>query len=146
MTKQSQTNQQCPPEKMKNPPMNVHLKARRENGRIEWDVDFKSPPDNGKVMIDLPNKSGAHDIVFHLVPTQGLNISFNTCDPIWVDENAQCPPPPGINSDQIGVEDCKDRKLTIRDANSGPGRDLTYQLNFVGVDPCDPVIRNGGNV
>lgn len=127
-----------------NPPMNIHVKARPEAGGIEWDVDFKGPPDRGKVTIDLPAESGGHDIVFHLVATQGLDISFNESDPIWVSEGQQCPPSSGINSTQISVSEIKDKKLTIHDKNNGPAVNLVYQLNFVGAPPCDPVIRNGG--
>jgi len=127
-----------------NPPMNIHVKARPETTGIEWDVDFKGPPAKGKVTIDLPPQSGDHDIVFHLVATEGLDIDFDTGDPIWVSETQQCPPQSGINSTQISIKDAKKNKLTINDANSGDPVTLTYQLNFVGAPPCDPVIRNGG--
>jgi hypothetical protein len=146
MSEQIHANDQLTQDK-RNPPMNVHVKARTTSGGgIEWDVGFKSPPDKGKVEIDLPPDSGKHDLVFHLVPTHGLDIEFDTADPIWVAEGGPCPPASGINSTQVGIVDRSDRKLTISDANSGDARILRYQLNFIGAGPCDPIIKNGGGI
>ena len=126
------------------PAVHLHAKAREAGCGIEWSLDFKNPPDNGsKAVVDLPKGSGGHDIVIRLIATQGLDIAFDTSDPIWVSEGNACPPPAGINSDQITLGPCSDTQLRIHDSNSRECV-LTYQLNFVGADPLDPMIRNGG--
>jgi len=124
-------------------PINVHVKARPEGGSIEWDVDFKSPPDPGKVKIELPRGAGPEEIVFHLVPTHGLDVEFNPDDPIWVSRGDRCPDQRGLDP-QISIAGTSARKLRIHNANSGAGCTLHYQLNFLGADPCDPIIINGG--
>lgn len=131
-----------------NPPINLFAKAKREGKGVAWDLGFQNPPEQSKARVDLPKKSGAHEIVFHLVATQGLDIRFDTADPIWVCETGQCPPPKGINTDQITILSCVANLLRIRDSNDGPERILTYQLNFVGEDasPLDPEIKNGGTM
>lgn len=143
MTQRNDANQQSQP-KVNNPPTNLHVRAREVNGQIEWDLDDKSPPDQGKISVDLLPDSGEHEIVIHLVATQGLKIDWKTSDPIWVSEGTACPPPEGICSDQIRDVTCVGNKLSFKDANDGAPRTLTYQLNFVGAGPCDPEIRNGG--
>lgn len=125
-------------------PINVHVKARPQNAPIEWDVDFKSPPDPGKVRIDLPRGSGPQDIVFHLVPTHGLDAQFDPNDPIWVSRGDSCPGQSGLDPQITVVGSTSANKLTIHNANSGPGCTLHYQLNFLGAEPCDPIIINGG--
>jgi hypothetical protein len=122
----------------------LHAKAREMNGVIEWSLDFANPPATGsKAEVRLGKGSGPHDIVFHLSATHGLNISFDNQNPIWVSEGTQCPPSPGVNSDQIEILDVAHRKLRIRDSNSRECT-LIYQLNFIGAEPLDPRIRNGG--
>jgi hypothetical protein len=123
----------------------LHAKARKAGTKVEWSLDFKNPPAKGsKAEVKLEKASGGHDIVIRLIPTQGLDIRFKTSDPIWVSEKSQCPPPPGVCTDQITIVDCDDNELRIHDCNNGLPRNLTYQLNFVGADGLDPMIRNGG--
>ncbi len=123
----------------------LHAKARKAGSKIEWSLGFKNPPAKGsKAEVKLEKASGGHDIVIRLIPTQGLDISFQTSDPIWVSEDSECPPPPGICTDQITIVDCIDNQLRIHDRNDGSPRSLTYQLNFIGADGLDPMIRNGG--
>jgi hypothetical protein len=63
---------------------------------------------------------------------------------VWLGKTTKCPPPSGNNCpDQIDRIDCESRKLTMHDTNSEECT-ITYQMNFVGADPCDPEIRNGG--
>ncbi len=123
----------------------LHAKARKAGENVDWSLDFKNPPANGsKAQVTLDKASGGCDIIIRLIPTQGLDIGFQTSDPIWVSEGSQCPPPPGIGTDQITIVDCTDNELRIHDLNDGPARDLTYQLNFIGANALDPMIRNGG--
>ena len=134
----------CPPTR---PKVVLHVKPRKENGTTEWSVGFDEDPSNGhKAEVYLAKGSGAHDIVFHLVGT-GPDVRFDLDDPIWVKEGRDCPDSPSC-SDQIEVlsDESTDRKLVVHDRNDGHGRILTYSLNFVGADRCDPMIRNGGEI
>lgn len=120
-------------------------------GQVDWDLDNNpSPQIDTKLPIVLPVKGGKHEIVFHIVPASGLDFEFDSNDPIWTADNSDCPPAQGDNSTQIDVVDCKPKKLTITNENSGAARLVRYQLNFVnkGTGPassaCDPAILNGG--
>lgn len=130
------------------PQVRLFAKASREGKATEWKLGFDNPPEQSKARVELAAKSGEHEIVFHLVATQGLDISFDKDDPIWVQEGTQCPPGKGIKTDQISVDSCTHNLLRISDRNDGPARILTYQLNFVGADaePLDPEIKNGGTM
>ena len=129
-----------------NPPVQLHAKAREVCGAVEWSLGFDKHPANGaRVEVELKKGSGARDIIFHISPSHGLDISFDSKDPIWVGEGGECPPSPGINTSQIQVMEVTHKKLRIHDLNNEKC-DLTYQLNFVGADPLDPMIRNGGRV
>ena len=132
--------------------VNMFAKARMDAaGNVDWDLDTNPSPKHGtKWPIMLPVEGGQHEIVFHLVPTPHLDFEFDTSDPIWTADNSDCPPAQGDNSTQITIVDCKPKKLTITNDNSGPSRLIRYQLNFVnsGTGPakseCDPAILNGG--
>ena len=117
----------------------------------EWCVD-SSPSSNPKKKqkpVILADNSGGHKIEFHLHnPPAGWE--FNTADPIWTADNADCRSLDGkTKSDQIGISDCKAKLLTVWDKNDGEARLVRYQLNFLDtgggpVPPCDPAILNGG--
>lgn len=140
MTDQRQDlDMRCP-----NPPINLFAKASKSPNGVEWLLDLRNPPVQSKARVDLAPHSGEHEIVVHLLATQGLEIGFDTTDPIWVCEGQQCPPPRGINTQQISVLSCTGNKLTLRDKNEGDACTLTYQLNFTGACALDPEIRNGG--
>ena len=98
--------------------------------------------------LHLEKDSGKHAIEFELHDRSGKDLGFDLDDPMWVGEDCPCPPEPGINSDQITVIDRAARLLGTVNLNSGRGRDLRYQLNFVSADGsreiCDPIIRNDG--
>lgn len=137
---------QCDPSPGANPPVQLHAKPYKVNGTIEWGLGFgKDPAPGSRQEVDLPNRSGEHRIVVHLVcgPT---GVKFDIKDPIWVCDTGTCPPPEGSKSAQIAVCDCTDFKLTLIDKNKGDPCVLTYQLNFIGAKPLDPMIRNGGSV
>jgi len=126
----------------------VSVEAKLDSGTIVWTVDSK-PPHNAK--LDLPNKSGAYEIVFDLDDdTRGRDLRFDCSYPFWVSENVPCPPPRGLHTDQIEVLACSQHSLTIIDRNDGPARNLRYQLNFRdgrgAREQVDPEIINGGSV
>ena len=126
------------------PPINMFLKARRENGQVEWDLGGQNPPARGKAPVDVPKGSGARDIVIHLVPTAGIDATFDTSDPVWLQEGGNCPPRRGNNCpDQIDRITCDRNTLTMHDTNSRACT-IIYQMNFNGAGPCDPDIKNGG--
>lgn len=123
----------------------VKVRASLIGGSIDWEVDGIKARD---AKLKLHKGSGAHELDFRLDDDTGLGLAFDTNDPIWVGENIPCPPPRGINSDQISVSACSSANLLTVDENSGRARELRYQLNFVTADGrqemCDPIIENGG--
>jgi hypothetical protein len=122
---------------------NVFVRARDATRPIEWDVGFNNPPAQGKVPITVGQGSGPEDIIFHLLGTPGVNANFDTADPIWVTSSGSCPTQSGLDP-QISISQISQNLLTISDSNARAGN-LHYQLNFQGnVDPCDPIIINGG--
>jgi hypothetical protein len=130
---------------MDGPPINMFLKARRVNGQVEWDLGQSNPPSNGKARIDVPKGSDPREIVIHLVPTPGINASFDQNNPVWIQEGGSCPPQYGNNCpDQIDRIGCDSNTLTLHDTNTRECS-IIYQMNFNGAPPCDPEIKNGGS-
>lgn len=121
---------------------NVFVRARDATRPTVWDVGFNNPPPQGKANINLAKGSGAQDIIFHLLGTPGMNANFDPTDPIWVKSGGSCPTQSGLDT-QITITRKSQNQLTINDTNLVAGN-LHYQLNFVGADPCDPIIINGG--
>jgi hypothetical protein len=112
-------------------------------------VDFEVDGVKAKhARLHLEKDSGTHEIEFELHDQSGKELGFDLDDPIWVGEDCDCPPPSGINSDQMTVTGREERSLSTVNLNSGRGRDLRYQLNFIRADGsreiCDPIIRNDG--
>lgn len=130
---------------MKTRDVTVHA-ATGPSGTVEFQVDGVQAE---HARLKLDPKSGEHRIHFHLDDHSGLGLSYDEGDPIWVGENCPCPPPSGVNSDQIGSIDCNSHLLSAVNANSGAARELRYQLNFTAKDgsshSCDPIIENGGS-
>lgn len=124
----------------------IKVKASVDQG---GDIDFEL---NGvkaeQFHLKLPKDSGAHALEFELKDHTKRGLEFDQGDPIWVGEDCPCPPPSGVNSDQLNVHSCTADRLTAHNANEGRARDLRYQLNFKAADGsrtnCDPVITNGG--
>ena len=130
------------------PSKNVKVRAfLNEVGAVDFDVDGMKPK---QARLKLGKGSGRHDIAFMLHDQTAMGLRFDTGDPIWVDEDAPCPPTPGVTTDQLAVTGCTDNMLSTSNANDGRARELRYQLNFVADDgsrpTCDPIIDNGGNV
>ena len=130
---------------MRMAPTTLFAKATPVGSGLSWSLGAQNPPQSGKAIVDVPKGDPGREIVIHLVPTHGLDIQFDTSDPLWATETGQCPPPRGIDTDQLEVVSCTDRKLTLFDSNSRKCV-ITYQMNFVGAAPFDPEIRNGGRV
>jgi len=128
------------------PSKNVKVRATLdESGAIDFEIDGVKAK---HAQMKLDKGSGEHALDFMLLDQTGRDLRFNEKDPIWVGEDCPCPPPQGINSDQIRVVDCRAGRLSTVNANNGRERELRYQLNFVAGDgsaaDCDPIIRNGG--
>jgi len=128
------------------PSKNVKVRAFLDNaGAVDFDVDGLKPQ---QARLKLDKDSGKHDIGFMLKDQTGKGLQFDTGDPIWVDEDAPCPPTPGVTTDQLTVTGCTADQLSTTNANDGRARELRYQLNFVANDgsrqSCDPIIDNGG--
>jgi len=121
---------------------NVFVRARDATRPTVWDVGFNNPPPQGKVPINVAQGSGPEDIIFHLLGTPGVNANFDLSDPIWVKSGGSCPTQSGLDP-QITISQKSQNQLAINDKNLVAGN-LHYQLNFVGADPCDPIIINGG--
>jgi hypothetical protein len=125
---------------------NVQVRALLDSdGKPDFEIDGVKAA-NAKM--HFPKGGNGDDIAFNLRDESGRGLRFDSADPLWVDENAPCPPTQGISTDQLTVKDCKPEKLFMNNLNSGPPRDLRYQLNFVADDGsrfiCDPIIQNGG--
>ena len=112
---------------------------------IDFDVDGVKAK---HARLKLDKDSGDHRIEFELHDKSGRGLGFNQADPIWVDEDAPCPPTAGITTDQLTVLSCDARRLSVANQNSGRARELRYQLNFIAADgsqaDCDPIVDNGG--
>jgi hypothetical protein len=129
------------------PSKKVKIRAVLNNAEaIDFDVDGVKP---NQAELKLDKGSGQHEINFVLDDQTGKGVRFNSDDPIWVDEDAPCPPTPGVTTDQLTVTGCTADMLSTTNANEGRPRQLRYQLNFIANDgsrpSCDPIIDNGGN-
>lgn len=123
----------------------LHCKGTRNGASIAWSLDATGGPPSGKIAkIEVPHDSGKCETTIHLTVTGGGgDVSFNKDDPIWVAQGS-CPPPKGINTDQIVDVDPANKKLVFTNLNCGGPKVLVYQLNFMGAQPLDPEIKNGG--
>ena len=114
-------------------------------GAIAFELDGTKP---GSHRLKLGKGEGAHSIDFQLQDHSGKELRFDTDNPIWAGENCPCPPPQGLNSQQLSVGACDPQILTLVNQNSGAPREIRYQLNFIAADgsveQCDPIIDNGG--
>jgi hypothetical protein len=130
------------------PSKNVKVRAFvNDAGAVDFDIDGVKAQHS---RLKLDKGSGSHEIIFDLQDQSDRGLQFNVPDPIWVDEDAPCPPTPGVSTDQLAVSECGPDKLKTVNQNSGRSRELRYQLNFTAADGshprCDPIIDNGGGV
>lgn len=128
------------------PSKNVKVRAFLDDaGSVQFDVDGVKAQHS---RLKLDKGSGAHAINFDLHDQSGRGLQFDQADPIWIDEDAPCPPTPGITTDQLSVSECGAGRLSTVNQNSGRARELRYQLNFIAADgsrpKCDPIVDNGG--
>lgn len=128
------------------PSKNVKVRAFLDDaGAVDFDIDGVKAKHS---RLKLDKGGGKHVIGFMLQDQTGKGLRFDSDDPIWVDEDAPCPPTPGISSDQLNVTSCTPGALSTTNENSGRARELRYQLNFIAADEsrttCDPIIDNGG--
>ena len=128
------------------PSKKVKIRAFLDDaGAVDFEVDGSKPK---QARLKLDKDSGQHEIGFMLQDHTGKGVQFDTSDPIWVDEDAPCPPTPGVTTDQLQVTGCTADALSTTNENSGRARELRYQLNFIAADgsrtTCDPIIDNGG--
>ena len=126
----------------------LYAQADLVNNAIVWSLDNKNPPKkNSKINLNFGKNTGSQDISVTLLDTTGLGLKFSS-DPLWVSETGGCPPPAGVNSDQIQSVVPAGSLLTFTDTNT-KDCNLIYQMNFVDqannpVAPLDPEIKNGG--
>jgi|GEM_PF-3579174 len=114
-------------------------------------VDTGQKGQNGNFpKVHLQKHSGKTDFTVTITDPQD-QVTFPTLpeDAIWVKEvqsdSEGSPTEKGIKTDQIvKVELPNDTQLTFTDLNKGGPRKLSYQLNFDGAPPLDPIIENGG--
>jgi hypothetical protein len=124
----------------------VKVRARVDaTGAIDFEVDGAAAKNH---RLKLKKDDGPHSIDFELQDHSGKELRFDTANPVWAGENCPCPPPQGLNSEQLTVGGCDPQTLTLVNQNSGAPREIRYQLNFIGADGsierCDPIIDNGG--
>jgi hypothetical protein len=114
-------------------------------GGIDFVIDGVKAKDS---RIKLEKDTGSQTFEFELKDQSGRGVQFDSGDPLWVGEDCSCPPPQGMQSDQLSVTECRPVRLSAVNENSGRARELRYQLNFIASDGsrimCDPVITNGG--
>jgi hypothetical protein len=130
------------------PKRKVKIRAADDGaGGVDFEVDGVKAK---HARLKLDRDSGQHEIEFELHDQSGLNLTFDSEDPLWIGENCPCPPPQGVNSDQVQIANTAAQSLTALNANSGAARELRYQLNFVAKDGsrqvCDPIMENGGGI
>lgn len=118
--------------------MALKLTARMNGPNVEVTGD--------KAKVNLGHKAPARKFDFHLKDETSLNVRFSS---LAVQESEVCPPPGGIDSDQIVDVEIDSDKASFTDLNSGPARTLSYAWFFACDDPTqrpefDPVILNGG--
>lgn len=125
---------------------NIRVEAAAGGGSlIDWEIDGKKAKDS---KIDFEKDSGPVSVEFKLQDRTSRKLRFDTADPIWIHENelGQCPPN-GATDNQIEVQTCDDKTLTLINKNEKAST-LRYQLNFVDEanqsEPCDPEFKNGG--
>ncbi|MEO5578940.1 MAG: hypothetical protein ABIR25_07825 [Sphingomicrobium sp.] len=133
-----------------NQQINVKLTLVDEGGTAAWHMDIagqgKGGP-NAYPKADVAHGSSA-DFKFVITGPGTQNVSFASNNPISVskdDGSGKSPSTPGINTDQItDVSGGGGKTLKFTDINGNPAVNLTYQLNFTGADPLDPIIQNNG--
>jgi len=139
---------------MSNQTPTVRVIPVRENGVFkQWNMSMNASgngqgPGNYKhIEVNVGNTA---TITFKIVDPQGITFAPNnppTSSPIYI-QSGTSKPVSGVdpqfqpvvlatNGPDAGI------KLTVPDSNTTAGA-YTYQLNFVGAPPLDPIVDNGG--
>lgn len=125
-------------------------KGERVGSGIRWSLDpnENGPPDGKVSKIDVPPQSGPCEVTIK-IKMDNPDVTFDPSNPLSASE-VGCPAPgSGIDTDQIDPSSIEVRAngkhLKFKDLNEGHGRTIHYALNFVGAEPFDPIIRNGGS-
>ena len=130
----------------------------KANGEVHYETIWRNASDPNGVWrcepIDLPNGPNHYKLEFNLDDKSGRKLQFysDPAEAMYVRVGG-CPSGPGNGDEQILFEDVdrSKKKLTIKDFNQDPPRDLHYMLRFDGERrgshppyEHDPVIINGG--
>lgn len=123
----------------------IYLVARLVDGKVEIRREER-----------LSKGAPQHRFEFELDDQTGLNVRFRALSNGMLDvkdNSLDCPPPPGMSTNQIvGVSRMDDKRAGFSDKNdnrNGP-MPVSYQLNFECNDSSmhpiayDPIIINGG--
>jgi hypothetical protein len=131
-----------------------HLDLEMEQ-QTDRSIQLTATLSNGQVVIsgnggaNLPARSGSHRFLFSLNDQTGLGVAFSSLDA--ADNCNTCPPPSGMNSQQLQAVNINGTSAAFTDSNSGGAMQISYQWNFSCNDPSklpikyDPIINNGGS-
>lgn len=140
---------------MANEHQELQMEQAGGEGQANLDIQLTATLQNGQVVIagnggaNLPARSGSHRFMFSLNDQTGLGVTFLSLDA--ADNCTDCPPPSGMNSQQIHAVNTNGTSAAFTDSNSGGQMQISYQWNFTCNDPSklpisyDPIINNGGS-
>lgn len=106
--------------------------------RMSHNGQTGGPGNYPKVVVD---PKAAADFEITIVNPQGITFSSQ---PIWIKAGLAKPPAGFVDPQIADIAGQNTTVLKFRDLNTGPPVTLTYQLNFDGAPPLDPIIQNGG--
>ena len=136
-----------------------YTQENQRSGANDRDIQLTASVSGNKVTISGPPgpftmavNSPAARFRFSLVDNTGLGVRFSSLDS--ADNNSNCPPPSGENSQQLVAVTINPTDAAFTDNNSnnaanGP-MNVSFQWNFTCNDPSkqvgsyDPIISNGG--
>lgn len=124
--------------------------VKGQNGQISWTLSYagkKGTSSQDYPPIVLAKYDTNAKITFTIKDGDGITFA---ADPIWVAVAGPGNPVPspskaGVNDQIDSVKLHNSTQLVIVDKNKGDPVTLSYQLNFEGAPPLDPIIQNGGS-
>lgn len=131
-----------------NQKINVKLTLEDQNGTTGWHMDIAGVGKGGPNNYPKANANYGNNVDFTYVITGNgtQNVTFAS-DPIWIapdNGSGKSPAESGVNTDEIkDINVTGGKVLTFTDLNTTNDL-LTYQLNFNGAVPLDPIIVNNG--
>lgn len=140
---------------MANEHQGLEMEHPTGEGQTDLSIPLTATLENGSVVVrgngsaSLPAHSGSHRFMFSLDDQTGLDVVFTTLDA--ADDCTACPPPSGMNSQQIHAVSANGTSAAFTDSNSGGATQISYQWNFTCNDSSklpisyDPIINNGGS-